>query len=427
MPLVSCPKCTTNLRVPDGASGNIKCPKCARIFPVAATPAPAFEVVEAEPAKPAARKAAPEPDFEIIDEPKPKKRAVVDDDDVDDRPRSKRRRDEEDDDDRPRKKKKRRDYDDEEDYRPAAKGSSFGAAKVGMLMVSISLWLYVGTFALLALFLLIAWLGAAVPSGLMIVTGLLGLTNWILGLIGLGFCIAGPSQSRGLAIAATVLAVIHIVMAFVIANNEKTQNPGSMSIGMATASSRADRLKSLADKAKNEKDPAKLREIEKEARELFEDVGELRSSSKSEMRWPDLATLLPFSDILIANLAYESRNFNDYVLGLLGGLIEIARAILIILLIGSIGRAARDRAVAEKSMMAMIAFAIGIVVSMVIWVIVAAILDGQKGSSGPNAGKGAFHWFVVGALLVYLIHLGTLVFPALLGLEAKDAAARKAR
>lgn len=435
MPLVACPKCSTTLKIPDGASGNVKCPKCGTIFPAAAKSAPAFEVVDDSP-KPAARKPAPkpeplEPDFEVVDEPKPKKKVVAaETDDDDDRPRAKRRRDEEEDedDDRPRKKKgkKRRDYEDE-DWQPAATGGSFGPAKVGMLMVSISLWIYAGTFALLALFLLISWLGAGIPSGLMIVTGLVGLSSWIVGLIGLGFCIAGPSRSRGLAIAATAVAVVHLIMAFVIANNEKSVNPGAASIGLATASSRADRLKSLAEKAKNERDPAKLRELEKEARELFEDVGEITSGKKSEMRWPDLATLLPFSDILIANLAYESKNFNDYVLGLLGGLIEVARAILIILLIGSVGRAARDRYVGERSMMAMIAFAIGIAVSMVIWVIVAAILDGQKSSTSSSSGKGAFHWFVAGALIVYLIHLGTLVFPAILGLEAKDAAARRAR
>ena len=74
-----------------------------------------------------------------------------------------------------RRKERRRDYDDDDepDWRPAAKGGSFGPARVGMLLVSISLWMYLGTFALLALFLLIAWAGASIPSALMIITGLL--------------------------------------------------------------------------------------------------------------------------------------------------------------------------------------------------------------------------------------------------------------
>ena len=241
-----------------------------------------------------------EPDFEVVDEPKPKKKAIVADDD-DDRPRSKRRRDDDDEDDRPRK-KKRRDYDDEDDadWKPASASGSFGAAKVGMMMVSISLWMYAATFALLALFLLISWLGASIPSGLMIITGLLGLANWIVALIGLGFCIAGPSKARGLAIAATAVAAVHIILAFVVANSEKSFNPGTAMIGLASVSSKADRAKSLTEKMKNERDPAKLREYQKELQEMFDDVKSIGPSSKSDMRWPDLATLMPYSDILIA-------------------------------------------------------------------------------------------------------------------------------
>src|SRR4051795_12650396 len=89
VPLVACPKCATTLKIPDGASGNVKCPKCGMIFPVAAkhAAAPAFEVVEEFPApapKPAAKPQPIEPDFEVVDEPKPKKKVLALDDDDDD-------------------------------------------------------------------------------------------------------------------------------------------------------------------------------------------------------------------------------------------------------------------------------------------------------------------------------------------------------
>ena len=46
MPVVVCPKCSTNLKIPDGASGNVKCPKCGAIFPTAAKPsAPALPLL----------------------------------------------------------------------------------------------------------------------------------------------------------------------------------------------------------------------------------------------------------------------------------------------------------------------------------------------------------------------------------------------
>jgi hypothetical protein len=429
VPLVACPQCATTLKIPDGASGNVKCPKCASIFPVVAKPAAklAFEVVgEAPPPAPklAAKPQPLNPNFEVIDEPKPKKKAIALDED--DRPRSKRRRDDEDDEDRPRKKRRRREDDDEDDWQPVGNRGSSGPAKVGMLLVSISLWMYASTFALLALFLLIAWLGAAIPSALMIITGLLGLANWVVALIGLAFCIAGPPQSRGLAIAATAVAAIHLILAFVVANNEKLMNIGALAIGGASASGRADRLKSLGEKAQKETDPARRREYEREAREIIENLSDTPGlGRKSEMRWHDLATLLPFSDILIAQLSYESKTFNDYVLGLISGLLEVARGVLLILLIGSVGRAARDHYVADRSMMSMIVFSISIGVAMIVWLIISVIGHESKSSSNPT--RGGIDWLIAGALVTYLIHLGTLVYPAVLSLGAKNAAARKAR
>ena len=92
MPVVTCPQCPTKLKIPDGVSGNTRCPKCGTVFPVA--PAPAFEVVDAPAPKPAAPRPAPkpapkaaamEPDFEVVDE-KPKKRVTADEDDDEPRP-----------------------------------------------------------------------------------------------------------------------------------------------------------------------------------------------------------------------------------------------------------------------------------------------------------------------------------------------------
>ncbi|MBY0514421.1 MAG: zinc-ribbon domain-containing protein, partial [Gemmataceae bacterium] len=51
VPLASCPKCATGLRVPDGA-GAVRCPKCQTVFQPPKSP-PAFEVVDEAPPKPA--------------------------------------------------------------------------------------------------------------------------------------------------------------------------------------------------------------------------------------------------------------------------------------------------------------------------------------------------------------------------------------
>jgi hypothetical protein len=112
MPIaVICPSCSAKLNAPDIAAGKkVKCPRCQGLM-IVPQPEPepmAFEVVDEEPARPAAptpaRTKAParvKADVELDDEderPRKKTRVVVDDDDDDE-------------DDRPRKKKKKADAD----------------------------------------------------------------------------------------------------------------------------------------------------------------------------------------------------------------------------------------------------------------------------------------------------------------------------
>jgi len=448
VPVVSCPKCDTNLKIPDGASGNVRCPKCASIFPVGAKPiAPAFEVVEEAPVRAPKRPAEPEvlePDFDVVDEPKPRKKVVAADEDEDVRPRSRsRRRRDDDDDDRPRR-KGRRDYEAEDDWQPAGKASSFGPARVGMLMLSISLWLYLGTFVLLGFFLLIAWIGASIPQGLMIVTGLLGLSNWIAALIGLGFCIAGPAKSRGLAIAATAVAAVHLIMAFVVANNDKSAQFGMTTIQMVSGLNKFQRFTDIMKKMEKETDAKRREDLQKELRDLSEsergrsapfsmDEGRPTARTGEEMRWHDIATLHLYCDQFIAILAYQSKSFSDYILGFLSGLVEVARLILIVLLIGSVARAARDHDTAEKSTLATFLAGGATILAMIIVVIVAVIMDTMKPSTPKSfdeamkSAKNALTWPILGELAVYAVHIGSLVLPAILALAAKSSAARRAR
>jgi hypothetical protein len=364
------------------------------------------------------------------DDDRPRKKNRRDEDDDDDRPRSKKRRDDDDDDDdRPRgKKKKRRDYDDEDDdddRQSSRKRKEFGPAKTGMMMVSISLWIYVGTLCLLAFFLFLAWVGVSIPDALMLITGLVGLANWVVGLIGLGFTIAGPSKARGLAIAATAVAVVHLVLAFVVANNSKSVNNFNVLVPLLSFRNKLERFTELQKSLMNATDPAKRKEIQKEIGDTFGDKNDLRSE-KSEMRWPDLATMLPFADVLLLELCYESKNFSNYVLGLIAGLVEVARMILIILLIGAVGRAARDREVGDRAPMATIAASVGVGIAMLIMLLIAVIVH-ESGSKTESSLESGLHWLVVGAILTYLIHIGTLAFPSVLALQASSAAGRKAR
>lgn len=485
MPFVSCPKCATNLKIPDGASGNVKCPKCAAIFPVAAKPAaaPAFEVVEDVPSPAPKRVAKPEvlqPDFDVVEDPKPKKKVVeADYDDEDDRPRSKRRRDYDDEeDDRPRRKKgHRRDYEEEDDWQPAGK-SGAGSAKVGMLMLVISLWLYFATFAVLALFMLIAWVGGYISTGLMVIPGITGLANWVCAAVGLGFSIAGPARSRGLAIAATAVAGVHLVLSFVIANNtdaglfsdRTVQVVGLMNKASAArleststtdAKERAEKAKEVKEFLEEHKD--ELQDLTYYEAKLRAKGGEERESVRelkppSAMRWSDLSTLIPFADDFIAVLSYHNKLFGDYVFGLLGGLIEVARLVLIVLLIGSLSRALKGHEAADRAKFGLIAVGVGIGVAMLISVLVTMMIDNAKEdqkkawennrpsasemrqdpSSIETAQKAARekvrsaestmkHSAAAGGLLTNLLYAGMLILPIIAAHGAYSVAARRAR
>jgi hypothetical protein len=439
--------------VPDGNTGNVKCPKCGNIFPVAA-PTPAFEVVEDEPSPsppppkpkspPKSASAVnsgsakpPKADFEVVDDDddrpsKKKPRDDDDDDDDDDRPRSKRRRDDDDDDDRPsKKKKKRRDRDDEEDYLPPTRSSTgLANARTGMQLLSISLWMSLSVFALLALFVLVAWIGVAIPNWLMLIVGLLGLGSWVVGLVGLGFVIGGPPQAKGLATATTVVAGIHLVLAFVIANNEKAGVFSLPAISMLSFMAKFEKIEAITKKLMNETDPAKRDKLMEELRDITgSGKGDLDfSSSRSDMRWNDLATLLPYSDNVLEILIYrmkqfegdgsgrvssrDSIGFSDYLLPLAGGLLEAARLVLIVLLIGATARTAKAHDVTDKSNMATIAAGVSAVLPMIVIVIVAAI-NQDSGKSGGTM-KGTATWVAITALLVYLLHLGGLVLPSIM-------------
>ena len=376
MPVVTCPKCPTKLKVPDGASGNTKCPKCGTMFSVSAPAAGSgFEVVDDKPAAPSApaKPAAPaagsrpvmkplpqkaeEPDFEEVDE-KPKKRSRDDDDDDDDddRPRKKKRRDDDDDDDddEPRSKKKKRsrdddDDDDDDDDRPrkkkgkkkkrasryddeddddwqpkaSSKGAAFKKAKTGAQLMSISFWLNLGAYGVLALYALIMWIGyLSASSGsssssssrrgsssgdgsfldiVVMLPGLVGLGAWIVGLVGTSFAIAGPKKARAMAITATVFAGVHLLLTGVTFSNMQD------GVGVPLPGLR-------------------------------------------KLGWIAMATTLWAVDALLPTLFYFSKALDgDLSLAVLAGICEIGRLVFMLLTLKALASAARDNDAAEKS------------------------------------------------------------------------------
>ena len=407
--VVSCPKCSAGLKVPDGSVAAVRCPKCTTVFQPRQKPAAdaGFEVVdESKPApKPAAQKKA----FSLDDavrsaDPSPRRDRDRDRDDDRGRGRDRerdRRRDD-DLDDRPRGRSRRDDdYDDyDDDYDRPRKGSKYGLARPGVLLIHISLGLYLGGMSLHALLVLIAWMGADIPYGLRALAGVIGLGGWVTALVGFGLAIAGPARSRGLAIAAAATGFVHLVLAFVVAYNERAAEFGG-----------------------------------------------------STMRWEALVSDLPALDTLIAGLVYQPKAFGDRLLALFAGSVELARLILIGLLLGSLARTAKNHRAEAQAKFGWIAAPSAVGIAMLVVLLAAVMAEStvksavRPESSPPpsfNSGPSSFQenmrrqdewrqqmqaesqrfrdrqqslgrtlrvWANGSSLLVSALHIGTLVLP----------------
>jgi hypothetical protein len=423
-------------------SGNTRCPKCGTIFPVAP---PAFEVVppapRSAPAKPAPKPAPkplppppaakPEPQFEVVGEPK-KRVTKAADDDEDDRPRTKRRvddddEDEEDEDDRPRAKKRRRDEDDDDeddrprkkkgtgkkkrfqdddeydDWRPQRRGDSpFAKAKTGATLIGVSYWLNLAAYGLLCLFVLIAWLavvgessgsgssrggggrsssgsgdgGSSFVEFLVILPGLIGLSAWIVGLIGCSFAIAGPGKSRGMAITATVFSAVHLLLVGVAFS--KLQDGLSMGNMVPGAGKAA---------------------------------------------WVAVASLLPAVDLFLPMLFYQSKAIDgDYVIVLLAGVCEAGRLIFGLLALKALATAAKDYNASERS-----GYGMMIVIGVLGGVVLLALLVAVVLNEGKFKSINTVINLTLGTLfLMYLAYTLMMLAPAIAAFGTRDACARKA-
>jgi LSD1 subclass zinc finger protein len=420
VPLVACPKCSTNLRVPDGSTAAVRCPKCQTIFQPPKASKPAFEVVdESAPAPKPAPRPAPKPapradEFEVVDatptkskqkalslddeedgrrrrdededdDDRPRRRRRDDDyDDEDDRPRGRRRSRDDDDDDeeddrRRRRRRPRDDYDDDYDDRPSRRKAGFGPAKVGALLLSISLWMYLGVFGILALFVLVAWADGDLPEALATITGLIGLGNWIVGAVGIGFCLAGPKRARGVTIAAAVLAGVQLLL-MIVCYTKASDGFGRRGFGLSSGSML-----------------------------LF-------------------TSLIPILDLMLPAMIYESKIFGpgskltgELVIPALAGGCEIARLVLVLLSLKAMAQAAGNHAAAEKAQFGVLIAAVVCGVAAVLALLVIVIGVEAK------MGRGGKHLLLGTAFLIFLGYTLMLLPGALAALQTRDALARRAR
>lgn len=380
----------------------MRCPGCQTIFSPAANaaprpapppppqPAPEFEVVDDEPPRSRGRdrdrdrdrdddeddrprkKRRRDDDEDDRDRPRSRSRSRDDDSDDDDRPRKRSRRDDDYDDDRDRdrpnrRRKRRDDYDDEPT--PPDKKAPYRRAKVGALLVMISLWIYLGSLGLMALFVLLLWAGASFgEGGLFILPGLAGLANWLVAGVGLGLIISGPQKSRGLAIAAASLAGVHLILTIV-----------------------------------------SLSQME---RWMF----------LSSVGWITCVSQLPFVDMVLPFLIYSKTTgglSGEFTIVVLAGVCEIARLILVMLTLRSLAEAARDTDAGGKCQSAvMIASAVMGGAAILVLLAIVIVVESKMTT-------GARHLMGATMTLVYLGYALMLVPAAMAAMDTKDAVDRR--
>jgi predicted Zn finger-like uncharacterized protein len=222
---LSCPSCQRTLRVPESLLGkNVKCPGCSHRFTAAdqsesEEEAPRRSTAVSE--KPSRRPAAPPPEDEEVEDRRPSRRATRDDED-DDRRIQRSRRDEEEDDD------------EERSPSPRDVKAAWNKVRIGINVVMIGTWIWVGGAAVGGLGVLLVSLLAAGGMLLNLLKILLVLSQglfflslfveWILRMVGYGLCMLVPPQrdtglrplsitAFGLLASATLFLFLMLVMA----------------------------------------------------------------------------------------------------------------------------------------------------------------------------------------------------------------------
>jgi hypothetical protein len=449
VPILTCPKCAAGLRIPDGAIGAARCPRCKTLIPIeggvvnrtneapalppppppgaAATiqdfpaprsdgipnlaldlalphppppppklvppPKPVITAKTVSPPKPptapapALKPPAPKPvppppkrpAFEVVGEtmePLPL-------DDLPPLPPVRGRAD------APRRDD---DYDDEYDDRPRRESDGRGAAKVGTLLVSISLWIYLGIYGVVSFIVLLAVMQAGLSAldVLGTIAGIVGFGNWTVALVGIGFLIAGPAKYglRGLSIATAVVGGIHFILVILCA------------FGVTGGRSRGGL--GFAD-------------------ELH---GDLKAA----------ATLVPLLDFFPTLLYVASKTqglgelFSHLIIPLLAAMCEVARFILLMLVMKAAARIGKDSGAASKAQVSVVIYsAVNGVIPILILLI--AVIMGETRSSGRGGGGGEGMLTVakILAVLIALAHTCALIMPGVAANDARAACARRAR
>lgn len=182
--------------------------------------------------------------------------------------------------------------------------ASFGRATYGARILQISLLFYIPGVLLVPLHQIVAEITKDEVPFILIIAGILGLVNWILGAIGISLCLAGPPSPGHFrfGVASIIACVVHAILLLAV---------------VAKTSSNAD----------------------------------YRGLDRGSMMWAQIATQYESLSFYLAYVLYPDDiplRRADTILSFLTGVTELTRLILFLMTLGCLAQAAGDRELSER-------------------------------------------------------------------------------
>ncbi|MFL5243573.1 MAG: BRcat domain-containing protein [Gemmataceae bacterium] len=368
---IRCPNehCAKILSVKEELAGKkCLCPACGLVFLIPNL-GPAVAKTSSSPAAPSRKQLPQEEDIvelepEPEEEPRRRKRPRRDEEEGErrrNRPASRTEQDEDEDDDD-------EDPEDRERRKTRARNRELKRAKLGVFLAEIGAWFYVGATGVLLLLALLVICEVHMDSAYFILAGLPGMAHWVLVIIGLSFCVAGPARygARGLAIATLAVSGLHLLTLFVMAFSKDSIGPGALLVF-------------------------------------------------SGLKWIPFATSLPLLPWLLNPELIKAIDTTWPLLAT--ALLELARWILILLYVRAIGKTVKDPSLGDDAIKQVIVVPSALGVLFVVELIFGLI---SKSVTSVSAAKAFMYLFKVLFLLNFLAVGLLAVWLAIYFLSARD-------
>lgn len=284
---LTCPTCRSGLEVPDGTTAHVRCPACRTVFPAESGLAATVRVPSPSPPPP------PPPPPPKLAPPKKAEKVVEEKDEardgIGDAPTAK-----------PRRTRDKSKLSTEEKRELHA---GFRRGFLGARLIQISLFFYLPAVLFVPLHQILSEITKSEMPYVLVIAGILGLANWILGSVGLAMAVSGPPSPGHyrFGVGGLIVCVVHGLLLLAVV------------------------LKTQGD-------------------------ADYRGLDRETMRWAQIATQYESLSFYLSYVAYPDEiplRRSDTIIGFIAGALEMTRLILMLLTLGCLAQAAGDRTLSE--------------------------------------------------------------------------------